>query len=991
MANYRESVTYRKAQKYRGVVGQVIFPSGWVASAEGEPSIIASQLLRPAGLSAGAFGTPGPVYNASIRPTGVSLGAYGKPTLVNVDQDVKPTGLNAFGGFGTSWVSLGTRRISTVTLGDQSKFGTAVLAGGVRWIDLAGRGISAAAYGTGIVWFRVREMFPLWFVATGYGKPQVDFNHFVAPAGFGGEAIGQAEVYRPRFIADLAGLGIGPTQWGSARVDLHIQMVKPLGWIDGGATESERFGRAEAFNLLQFVTQLFSVGPDDGGAFGTFNYVDNRNKTIHPDPIQPGRVGQAEIYNNARIISQPADSDFTLWGDTLVAPAIRELLAQGTDTSAWGSPLGNIVYNAARMLAPAGIASGAAGTPERVWSNQQTLKQVGGDQAVHGLPMVAFAVRELGVYGIPGDLPLGNTSVQLWERPLAPKGINPTGLGVPTLEIHWTIIAAKSVLPPANAIGDARVHNVTPEIPIYGWTATLWGTAAVFNQHETYTFEGWDNVEFGRHSVRDRRKTVVPPGINSFVLLNKHQVRKVLPDPPAPQAISPGGLAPPGVPVPVVRSNQIAPTGLSTFGSGSPLVVSNGILPRGITPPFDDSGTQFGIPAFNVTPQLFVSGIPAGDAGGTLPDVGPRYIWAPRGYPYATGYWREQGELMDNAVHQGDQNRPVFGDVTVTHRNRTLTTFGGAFGGIGQPSLGLNPQYVRPVGTAFQKFGFPVLNGGGAVETYGFVMSLLGSPYLTQPDYRPKSIKPSGIAAGAFGATNVQNLHRQLLVKGWDSFTISAPQSPSWPRTSHWVSRAYAPFPAAGSDSARYGTPWVSLYRRYLEPSGWTSESMGSTPGSFRDRMRVRKQMWVRPSGIAPQSAGIANIEFGLHVVGVPGFVEWSVPAPLMRRQYRLNVDGFDALQVGDVQRWEAGTVKPHGDDLSAMGRAVLNRVMHPEGIAGATGMPRLALRVEPVGIEAAAPGDPPVAVARWCGNKAVAVAGYDALIMGTEVAVHEA
>ncbi|KLD65422.1 hypothetical protein [Dyella japonica] len=926
----------------------------------------------------------------SVMPSGIAAGAFGTTRLYNLTQVITGIGRDTLVGFGTAWVSWGTRRLGTVGLGDQSKFGTATLAGGVRWLDVAGRGIAATGYGSATVWFTVRELFPSWFIATLYGKPQVDFNHSVLPPGFGGEQVGQAELYRPRFIADLAGLGIAGTGWGASRVDLHTQYAAPSGWLGGGATGPEQFGSTTTYNLLQIVQQQFEVTPSDGGVFGDFNYVDNRNKTTRPDPIQPGKVGTLTIYNNARIVSTPAYIDFSLWGDTLVAYAIREVRPAGSDMVAWGSPLGLIVYNGARVLAPNGIGAGSAGTPARVWSNQQTLKLQGFDMSLSGRGMVSFAIRTVGPYSLPDPPPFGDARPQLWQRYLLPPAIATAGLGNATLEIHHTIVMPSSALPPSNAFGVGRVSNKTPQLYAFGWTATQWGSAAAHNQFERYAVEGWDSSVFGQQVVKDRRQGIIPGGILAFVLLNKHQVRNVLPDPPAPQNVSPGGWLSDFEGKPLVYTNVLQPSGPDTASYGTAQLVSNGIVPRGITPPYTDNGTQFGVPGFNGTPVIIPAGIVAGDGAPTLPDVGPRYVWAPRGYPYSSGFWGEQGEQMDRRIY-GDSHpeRPVFGVATIDFRNRTIAISGAGFTGVGQPSIGLNPQFIRMQGTSLQRFGFPVLNGGGGLGGYGFDMSSFGNAILIIPDYGPKTVKPPGIGAGAFGLVDVENFNRTLLARGWDSFTISPPAAPSWPRTSHWISNAYAPFPAQGSDHASYGTPWVSLYRRTLFPSGWDSMVLDAAPGYFKDRMRVTKRRAVAAVGIGPGGIGGAWISNFAQRVAPAGFWLRVFGLVNVRRQNRINAIGFDALTLGDVQRWEAGVVKAYGDDVAALGRAVIHRSLRPDPVVGAVGSPRVAQAVGPTGIGAAVIADP-VAVARWCGNKAMAVQGFDAGTIGREVVVHE-
>ena len=980
----------RVALRFGGLPG-TIFAVGSDTSTFGQASIRnrTAQVFAAGWDSSSVSGNL--VVTKSLLAVGIPPGSFGTASLYNLTQEVGPAGRDTFGGFGSAWVSLGTRRLYA-GLGDQSLFGMAALAGGVRWIDLGNRGIDSLAVPAPTVSFLVRQVFPAWFVATLYGRPAVDLTHNVLPTGFGGEQFGQPEVYRPRFIIDMAGLGIAATAWGDHRADLHTQYVAPSGWLAGGPTESERFGRAEAYNLTQYIDQLFEVGPDDGGVFGTFTYVDNRNKRIGAEGIQPGKFGTPQIYNNARIITGAPFVEFTLWGDTLVAPAIRTIEAVGKDTSAWGSPLGNIVYNAARVLAPSGIAPGDVGIPQRVWSNQQTIKVVGYDQALSGQAMAAFAVRTVAPFSLPEPPPFGNTTVQLLRRPLAPRGIDVAGFGVPTLEIHFTIIAAKSVLPPVNAFGTGRVWNKTPELGAYGWTASEWGSAAVHNQWERYSFDGWDSAVIGKHLIRDRRQTVAPGGIASLTMSLRSEVRKVTPDPPAQQIVSPAGWDTASVSAAAVRTNVIYAVGDAYSAFGRPSLVSNGILARGIPPPYNDSGTQFGVPSMNGTPIIRPKSILAPDdpnnpaPSSSLPDVGPRYVWAPRGYPYSTGYWDERGQQMDEAVFgENHPERPVFGAPTVTHRNRTLFAQSDEYLLFGQAALGLNPQYVRPTGTRFQKFGYPVLNGGGALGTYGFDMSRYGLATLVIADYGPKTVGPGGIAAGAFGGAEVQNCNRALVAQGWDSFTVSPPVPPSWPRTSTWVSNAYAPFPFMGSEHTVFGTAWVSHYTRQVAPTGWLSQVIDYTAGSFKDRMRVSKSRSVGSmagfDALAFGTATVQNAWSGVRAIGFSGFAFGLVN---LRRQNRVHPVGFDALAVGDVQRWEAGVVKAHGDDMAEMGRAVLSRAVGPSGFAGAFGVPGVGRPARPLGI--ASPDDQvpaPVAVARWCGNKAMAVAGFDALQMG--------
>jgi len=915
------------ALRFGGAPG-TLFVVGWDASVLGTASVInVTQQIFPAGWDS-AFVNGNVVLTKSVLLPGIPPIGFGTTHLFNLTQEIRPTGLNAFVGFGTAWVSLSTRRLTTVGLGDQSRFGTLSLAGGVRTVDMAGRGIPAIGFGAATLTFRVREMFPLWFIATSYGTPFVDFKHFVDPVGFGGESMGQPEVFRPRFIVDLQGLGIRGPLWGDNEVDLHLQYVAPPGWIGGGPTGPEAFGRAELYNLRQYVNQLFDVTPSDGGVFGNFNLVENYIKTIAPEGNAGLRMGVVEVKNNARIVTTPPFIDFTLWGDTLVAYAIRTILPVGSDTSQWGSVLGNIVYNGARVLAPAAWRDGTTGTPERVWSNLQRIKLQGFDQAEYGLPMVAFAIRTVTPFPMPDPPPLGAVVVQNWVRPIAPVGYTPNYVfGNHTLEQHFTIVVPSSILPPSNAIGDPRVFNVTPEIPIFGWTATEWGRPAVHNQFETFAFQSFGGETFGHHVVKDRRQTAQPNGIAPLPISQKHQVRNVIPDPPAARTLGFTGFDMLGLGLPAIFHNSLVPLGWGPdefFGSAT--LRSNGILPRGITPPYSpDTGVQCGVPSINGPLNCFPRGIdPADKISTPLPDIGPRYVWAPMGYPYKTGFWVEL--------------------LSVTLRIRTINVRGFEFFLAGTPHLGLDPQHLNFQGTKFQKFGFPVLNGGGGLVTSGLVQTVFGTTAVNHAeDLEPRTIHPVGLAATLTSSQDVQNFNRALIIDGFNAFTISAPTAPVWPRTSLWVSNAYPPFPVSGFDALRFGTAWVSNYRRFLDVAGWTSEVVATdSPGQFADRMRVRKQTVISAAGITAAGAcGTPTIDHWTHHLASSGLLAPPMGRPVVRQQFRLNLEGWDSSVIGDVQRWEAGKVKPHGDELAAYGRAVIARAISPTGLAGAVGTPR--------------------------------------------------
>lgn len=973
--------------RWSAVVGedQYLFPAGIGALGFGTAALHKSfEVVAPSGIAPGGFGVPSVwLFHQKIAPPGFDAlrwGSYAGTIVWNFNKELRPTGFNAFAGFGAHWVSLHTRRIYA-SLGEQTLWGTAALAGGVRWLDLAGRGIASGPFGGTRVWFSERQLFPQGGVATLYGNTRVDHDHPVDPVGWESLVFGEHEVHTPRITLDVP--GIAPGGFGETLVQNWIQEVHPVGWMDGGAEEWQRFGRPEAYNLTQYVAQLDEPGPSDGGVFGTFTYVENRNKVPRPEGWASARFGTPEIYNNARIVTTPPHVEFTLWGNALVADANRELRPQGWDSFVLGHWM--TVHNDGRVLGPSGWDSQRFGNHGPVWSNQQTTRPSHWDSQAFGTSMVAFAVRTVAPFSLPPPPPFGAATVQHLQRFVQPQGFDAWRHGLANVREHFTIIAPNSILSSTKWGGETRVRNLTPELHTFGTVATEWGTAQVYNQFERYDIQGFSATLWGKPIVRDRRFWVSPNGIAPLPISMLHRVQNVIPDPPAPQPVGAvgwmssrfgtkeddGGL--------IVGGKVIWSIGSEFTEWGEPALTLYGIAPVGITPPFDSVGTQFGTPSLNATQWIRPGGInpPPASVGHRL---GPHYIWAPKGYPYEVGKnpWEH---TIDYYVHGESDVRPSFGPIRVEHRNRIVAPNGflaTRMQDFGEPRVSLRWQFVRPDGLLSQRLGFPKV-GEPKLAPAGFDMALYGTATVVEVDTGPKTAQPSGIAPGGFGGHRVEFFHREVAPQGWMEFRVSNPTPPAWPRTSHWISHEYPPFEFSGDVHTLWGDAWVSHHTRTVEPVGTVMTLMdGYTLGEFALRMRVWKRGYVRDVTLGGgEEFGTAWVEQGQRSIAVRGIAPGGVARPQVIGRATVEPDGFDACVFGDVQRWEAGKIKPHGDDLAEWGRAIISRALHAQGFEGEFGTPSIARPVAPVGWNAGGVGDP-TTVAGWCGNRAIAVEGSD-------------
>ena len=65
-----------------------------------------------------------------------------------------------------------------------------------------------------------------------------------------------------------------------------------------------------------------------------------------------------------------------------------------------------------------------------------------------------------------------------------------------------------------------------------------------------------------------------------------------------------------------------------------------------------------------------------------------------------------------------------------------------------------------------------------------------------------------------------------------------------------------------------------------------------------------------------------------------------------------IGAQGWESLLIGDIDRWEAGKIKAHGDDMSTVGTPRLLHPLRPSGFDSCVvATPSIARCVSPVGI----------------------------------------
>lgn len=917
--------------------------------------------------------------------------------------------------FGTAWVSNWIRALAPGGFAP-NVWGAHHVAYWQQTINLVSRGIGPEVYGTTRFDLGNRTVYPQWFVTMVFGTPMMGYTLNIAPAGWAQDEYGLAFVHDNRQFIDNATINDGAI--GSHGIYQLNRQVFPVGIWEA---DEYKFGLVgPVYNLRQYITANYVETQWElpNGIVSADTHIYNRNFEIdlRNNGIAP-LFQQIPVTHEVRNGAQgcPVEGfDTSTFGQQLVAYRIREVAPPGWLSFVDGEY--RVVYNAAREVRVAGWDSSALGVPENVVNTRRYFGQWGiGETLEVGTAFIAPAIRTLSPLGMePGRVANpDNTNVWFVVRNIAPAGFQYTPFGNVAFDIHFNIVRPNQI-PPIDAWGLPRVVNVTPQIYPY-WDEdlfTFFGQTAIFNKDNYYQIQGFATQAFGSVYVADRTQHIIVPSMNTLIFQNLTQVRNEIPDPPATQKAFPTGFQTGGdieaaeFGRPTVTANSIYPDGFVTdvYGSGIKVRI-NGIFPKGIPPPWSgDDNSEMGHPSVNPTQYVTFDGSnqPPTDAPDAptqkdlfmftagKPRFDPYTIYAPVGAPqqYKVNNPPGQEEPMDfSLMNSGYGSMPAWGSHTVSNWLRTIAVRStnpdgsqiGNFLAWGLPFVSTNPQYVYPEGIKALKYGFPRVNNGQEVQVYGFDSMVFESiPSLSLVPDKDRVLPVNGADMLAFGFTLLSNFIRELPIAGIGPgpFGIAHPQFPP------------PPAEPAGLDSAEFGSAMVAYRIRNVYSEGWDSFICDYSIGQFNNRMRVIGIGGLRMNGFDASLFGLPLIgpyQSGVQAQGIPvGSLAVSVPSVRQVNIIALAGFGWDSSEFGDVQRWEAGKIKPQGDDTLDMGEHALARTV-PLASLGETadfGDASVVRSIVAGAIDTAEYGET-IVMGFGCGRQARAMTGWDALLMG--------
>ena len=886
---------------------------------------------------------------------------------------------------------------------------THIIAQWVQYVDLAARGIAPGPFGNSNWNYRNRTIYPTFILGPYWGVTAVKRRIVVEPTGWDSAFISDnaellintRRIYYYTGEADQAEYGVATVFNWRQDINLHNN-----GWYD------TQWNFPVVANLKrEIVVAPFAnnVNPDEWPNY--FPFVDNKDRALGAFGHQSSRVGLSTWIHNAAEPVYPVGLDATLWGSgTFIAYRNRAVLGQGWDS--FYNTQYTVVWNKAVAIGPAGVGDTSAfGRPNPVENLNRTVKHHSGWVGPEwGVPFIAFARRSI-TPGLFYDIPASFPEVRHNPFPITPVGIPWQG----QVGAHELMVFRREALPKSinvhsvEWVGEATVRNRNITVGPYGYDQSLFGRASIQNLVR-YVAPEWVNPEyFTPPLIGHRTRTVYAATITIPAFPVIHRVRNDLPDPPSQQRITLNdpdgdgeetetggfGIRPPGMPTPTARLATIYPESIyepTKFGTHK--VHSNNITVGFI---FEDG--LLGVPVLIFTRIVYPPAIPSAEVVSRLARMTPWNIYAPGGDQTPTNYTptNSQRHVIGSRT-PGSSNGssfPWFGDAKVSNQHRGIgpvpqrgvdpTNGFDYFPKWGSATFTLRRQYVVPTGIRSLRFGQVIflnvpqyvnldddLNRGGIAPSTQWGGNVIHYPAVQPSLHRP--VYPVGFVATLWSVHRVELLNRAILATG-----IPHRGNPQQNLTSPWGTPLVG-YPRRYTIGMGVQTLWgnalIEFKNRPVYPVGWNNCSLED--GNFEDyrfpMKVVRKNPPVRvPSLQAGEAFGTCTVSQLVRTVYFRGVDSYNSGSYSVKAFSTIGAQGWESLLIGDIDRWEAGKIKAHGDDMSTVGTPRLLHPLRPSGFDSCVvATPSIARCVSPVGIPYEAFSGPSVTNPFGCTNRVV-------------------
>lgn len=848
-------------------------------------------------------------------------------------QYAEPAGWIAT-GWGDTTISNGTRTIQVAGQPNDA-YGTTWASWLHREINAAGAGIDAAAVGTPAASDSPRWLYQRIVSTTQFGTADLGTTRWRAAQGFEATQFGTTDAWDKRQPAAVQ-------PWASEQHGIQAIALfdRPLVPTYFPLQQDELlFGGPRLKNQRHIIEQAFVVGPYDGGVFGDYHHIKNRNTTY---PMQGwhslgmGKPTEVRLAGPAVQFATLGEPQTLFAPLTFIAPKHRSMTAQGWESNR--HPDYTSLRNSAYAPQPTPwSATEWGGTSikrgmERVWpASIGTTSAVGGAEWVSRSPRTIDADTR-GIWAQQfGQIRTG-PKYQYIGSPPAPDSSPVFGSFTQVFE-RFNIIAHILPSDDATVSSGARLHNVTPEVTPVLFEPTEFGTQFIRTQfRELGGAGGLLATQFQAYKpfVEFKTRNIRVDGWESFATRDRHIVELATPNAPQDQYVvrpAIGALVDPTDSASdllhatqfgplTIREQQIEPGAIDSLQMGvGARIATNTIRPVMISP----DPEQVGYPRLPVVQRVNTESFDADESG--IARMSPWYIWAPRGYTLGG----DLGEYIDEVYTSRDQG-PIWGGgrIQLSRRYITpsdpldqerMTEFGSA-------TAALKTQFARTSSFSATRFGIARLPGEQIVEGESFDSDAFGD--ATAQTDGTSFLRVAGLDATQFGTLErvhlfTRTIEAQPLADGINDGTALFGQQS--------IAREFDPFRMTGFEATEWGSGTFIDYRiRSRQFEGWDAEEMEYTGGAFHKRMRI----YLYPEPVrGPQPIGFESLMVGGPATGLKyrtlqasQFASFRPGYPRLAPLQSLTGAGGSAhTEWGDPDRVIEGTIRPRMGETAEIGR----------------------------------------------------------------------
>ncbi|RKG43825.1 hypothetical protein D7V51_09175 [Acinetobacter cumulans] len=841
------------------------------------------QIIAAPSLSPLAFGNPALLGGVRwIFATGTDSAQFGKPSVISLRRYLEAGGKDS-SAFGSAQLDFKNRPVQTKGAAFNDS-GTPRIEHGIRTVSVLGFSLSIVSSG-GWVTFKTRNIAPDGIEAPAVGQPWVGGEQYIGPQGFDAARFGTRIIPEIQTISALGFTGA----FGNAGISLKKRYLGAKGFLTAGNEDAQRWGYAKAWNLRQYIVQTFIhdsglVPPEIVG----WTAIANRNRTMQASGFVHSKFGHAFIENTGRDLQVKGFDAIAGLGQPRITHRVRKIKLDGIEApymSSW-----HIAYNTAAVLKPKGFNAQAFGNVG-IENTRRNFQRIGNiESQAFGTAFIAYRIRTVSIearYSIAPP-PIRMPSVHLHTRYIDPVGgIDAFVSGFGEVFERWTKIAPKWAL--RDFFGTPQLHNVTPELRIFGHDSAEFGSASIRTQwrdvnaqgdtltlfskpviafrDRSFDFAGWHSMQFGRARLA---KTAQPPFTDQRIWLDSISIDG--------QDYSGHGIKPPQnqVPAPGINQNVLYPSGIFRSVFGSPSVRSNVIQIQ--------SGIQvldFGSPAVgNRNRTIGVKGFEHKIEMGR-PRMSPNIIYAVTEAP-AQAQQNNPASGILHFVNSDGGNRAageVFGNATVTNRHRKLQNVSAwANLGLGHPSVFNRKSYIGVKGFTSYRAGWHVVGPFEQILEQFDSADFFETGHVSiqhRAEIGVDRIYVGAMNMQAFGGQRIELFNRSIGMQGYDALQMGTRLFGDGPfmwqglRIGGLVSGNYG-----GFNAEKFGQAWISLKVREINPASFDTFRADYDHTRFDQRMKVKRiplppppEQVIGALGFASSTLNTPNIGNKVHYI----------------------------------------------------------------------------------------------------------------------------